>query len=218
MNSVRVLPLLAYISLASVVGGLQAPPRLAAAPPDASQVVEQMRGFSMQLSPGVPSDGKVAPEQRRRKEIIKSLRRLGDRALPALSRALSDADVQMRRNAALALINLGGGYVAEAQPRLDIRGAMPALIRATEDADADVRAWAAHALAEMGSGAASAIPALIRLLSDKEEGPRNTSCLALGKIGPAARVALPALREALHDPSGDVRRFAQQAIEKIGQP
>jgi len=124
----------------------------------------------------------------------------------------------MRRNAALALINLGGGYLAEARPRLDIRGVTPALIRATEDADAGVRAWAAHALAEMGPGAEPAIPALIRLLSDQEEGPRNTGCLALGKIGPAAKEALPALREALHDPGKDVRGFAQQAIEKIGRP
>ncbi len=218
MNSVRVLLLLALGLLASVVGVSQEPLRPAAATTDASQVVEQMRGFSMQLSAGAPSDGKIDPVQRRRIEIIKSLHRLGGVALPALTRALSDPDVQMRRNAALALINLGGGYVAEAQPRLDIREAMPALIRATEDADADVRAWAAHALAEMGPGAEPAIPALIRLLSDKEEGPRNTSCIALGRIGPAAREALPALQEALHDPSRDVRWFAQQAIEKIGQP
>jgi HEAT repeat protein len=218
MYSVRVLLLLAHGLLASVAGAGQEPHRQSAAPTDASQVVERMRGFSMQMSAAAPSDGKADPLQRRRIDIIKSLRRLGEGALPALTRALNDPDVQMRRNAAIALINLGGGYVAEARPRLDIRGATPALIRATEDADASVRAWAAHALAEMGPGAAPAIPALIRLLGDKEEGPRNTSCLALGKIGPAAREALPALLEALHDPSRDVRVFAQQAIEKIGQP
>jgi HEAT repeat protein len=218
MNSVRVLPLLASLLLTLGYGVGQEPTRQAAAPTDAAQVVEQMRGFSMRLSPGVPSDGKVDALQRRRKEIIKSLRRLGDEALPSLSLALSDPDVEMRKNAALVLINLGGGYVAEAQPRLDIRGAMPALIRATEDADADVRAWAADALAEMGPDAAPAIPALIRLLSDKEEGPRNTGCFALGKIGPAASVALPALRKALHDPSRDVQRFARQAIKEIRQP
>ena len=218
MNSVRVLLLLTHCLVASVVAAGQEPFPQAAAPTDASRVVEQMRGFSMQQSATAPSDGKVDPAQRRRVAIIKSLRQLGEGALPALTRALSDPDVQMRRNAALALINLGGGYLAEARPRLDIRGVTPALIRATEDADAGVRAWAAHALAEMGPGAEPAIPALIRLLSDQEEGPRNTGCLALGKIGPAAKEALPALREALHDPGKDVRGFAQQAIEKIGRP
>ena len=217
MNSVRVLLLLTHGLLASIVVAGHEPLRQAAAPAEASQVVEQMRGFSLRLS-AAPSDGKADPVQRRRIAIIKSLRRLGEGALPALTRALSDPDVQMRRNAALALINLGGGYPAEALPRLDIREATSALIRATEDADADVRAWAAHALGEMGPGAAPAIPALVRLLGDKEEGPRNTGCLALGRIGRVAKEALPALREALQDPSRDVRGFARQAIEEIGRP
>jgi len=220
MHSVSVLLLLAHSLFASVAGGGQEPPRPTASPTEAeaSQVVERMRGFSMRLSAAAPSDGRPDAAQLRRKEIIKNLRRLGEGALPALTRALSDPDVQMRRNAALALVYLGGGYLAEAQPRLDIKGAMPELIRATEDEDADVRAWAAHALAEMGPGAEPAVPALVRLLSDKEEGPRNTSCLALWRIGPAAKAALPALREALHDPSGDVRGFARRAIESIGGP
>ena len=218
MNSVRVLLLLTHGLLASVVVAGHEPLRQAAAPAEASQVVEQMRGFFMRLSAAAPSDGKADPVQRRRIAIIKSLRRLGAGALPALTRALSDPDVRMRRNAALALITLGGGYLAEALPRLDIREATPALIRATEDADADVRAWSAHALGEMGPGAAPAIPPLVRLLSDKEEGPRNTGCLALGRIGPAAKEALPALREALQDPSRDVRGFARQAIKEIGRP
>jgi HEAT repeat protein len=218
MNGVTILLLIAHGVLTSGISTGQESPRQAITATEAHQVVEQMRGFSMQLSATAPSNGTVAPTQRRRIEVIKSLRRLGEGALPALTRALSDSDVQMRRNAALALIHLGGGYLAEARPRLDIQEATPALIRATEDADTDVRAWAAHALAEIGPGAESAIPALIRLLGDKEEGPRNTSCLALGKIGPAAKEALPALREALRDPSSDVRRFAQQAIEKIARP
>ena len=220
MLSVRVLLLLAHALLLSVASGGQEPPRPVAPPTEAeaSQVVERMRGFSMRLSAAAPSDGRPDAAQLRRKEIIKSLRRLGAGALPALTRALSDPEVQMRRNAALALVYLGGGHLAEARPRLDINGAMPGLIRATEDEDADVRAWAAHALAEMGPGAAPAVRALIRLLSDKEEGARNTSCLALGRIGPAAEAALPALREALHDPSSDVRGFARQAIESIAGP
>jgi HEAT repeat protein len=179
------------------------------------QTVEQMRGFSMQLRATARSDGRIDPIEQRRQEITARLHQLGKEALPALSHALSDNDVQMRRNVVLVLINLAGGYSVEARPKLDIRDAIPELIHATEDGDSDVRAWAAHALAEIGPDAKEALPALLKLLKDHEEGPRITSCLALGNIGPAAKDALPALKAALNDPSKDVRRFAEQAIEKI---
>jgi HEAT repeat protein len=136
--------------------------------------------------------------------------------LPALVEALGDPEVQMRRNAALALVFLANPY--EPKPRVDTRAAMPALIKATKDADSDVRAWAAHALAEIGPDAAQAVPDLILLLADPTEGPKNTSCMALASIGPAAQTALPALKKALDDPSADVRQFAKAAIGKITAP
>ena len=182
------------------------------APSEADRLVERMRGISMQA--GRPrSDGKPDPKEEKRQEIMDKLRLLGEKAVPALARAHSDSDVQMRRNSELALISLAGLY--EAKPRVDIRKALPALIKATDDSDADVRAWAAHAIAEIGPDAKEAVPALIKLLKGKDEGPRNTSCMALGAIGPAAKEALPALREALNDPSKDVRQFAASAIKQI---
>ena len=120
----------------------------------AEQTVEQMRGFSMQPQAG----GLPGPIEKRRQQITARLHQLGNEAVPALVHALSDSDVQMRRNVVLVLINPAGGYSAEAQPKLDIRNAMPELIQATEDSDTDVRAWAAHALAEIGPDAKEALP------------------------------------------------------------
>ena len=180
-----------------------------------TQLVEQMRGLSMQYAGIFRSDGSFIQIEQRKQQIRDELRELGVEAMPALVHALSDRDVQMRRNAALVLIDLGGGYSTRPRVKVDIRRALPALIKATEDNDADVRGWAAHAIAEIGPDAKDAISALLRLLNDRAEGPRNTSCIALGRIGPAARDALPALREALNDPSKDVRGFAQHAIEQI---
>ncbi len=180
---------------------------------EAKQIVEQMRGISMQLAPGPRSDGKPDPKEERKQEIIDQLRQLGGKAVPALVLALGDSDVQMRRNAELVMIHLAGPY--DSKPRIDIKEALPALLKATEDPDADVRAWAAHAIAEIGPGAKEAIPALIKLLQGQSEGGRNTSCMALGAIGPEAKDALPALRKALDDPSKDVRQFAQAAIKRI---
>jgi hypothetical protein len=182
--------------------------------PNAKTLVELMRGHSMQPTGRLlRSDGLVDPGEQHRQAIVDQLRLLGTKSVPALIDALSDQDVQMRRNAALVLIALAASY--EVKPQVDIREAIPALIKATDDVDTDVRAWAAHALAEIGPDAAPAIPALLILLKDTQEGPRNTSCMALGNMGSAAATALPMLHEALHDPSQDVRRFAQRAIDSI---
>ena len=193
----------------------QVSPNESTIPANAARAVEQMRGISMQRRAAPRSDGRIDGAEERKSEITRQLHQLGSEAIPALARALSDADVQMRRNAALVLIMLGGGYSAEATPKLGIRGAMPALIVATQDPDTHVRAWAAHALAEMGPGAQPALPALVRLLRDAGEGPRNNASAALARVGPGAGEALPVLREALRDPSADVRRCAQHAIERI---
>ena len=182
---------------------------------DAARVVERMRGISMLRRAMPPSDGRIDSQEQRRADITHELHSLGDKAIAVLARTLDDADVQMRRNAALLLIDLGGGYSAEAKPKLNTQAAMPSLIGATQDPDHQVRAWAAHALAEIGPAARPAVPALVRLLRDAEEGPRNTACVALGRIGPGAADALPALRDALNDASADVRGFAQRAIQKI---
>jgi len=181
-------------------------------PSEAKKVVEQMRGISMQAA-RPRSDGKPDPQEVRRQEIMENLRALGKEAIAALVQALSDSDVQMRRNSELVMISLAGPY--EKKPRVDITEALPALIKATQDSDTDVRAWAAHAIAEIGPEAKEAVPALIKLLQGKEEGPRNTSCLALGAIGPAAKDALPFLQAALDDPSKVVRQFARAAIMQI---
>ena len=180
----------------------------------ASSVVEQMRGMSMTAQAG----GRMTERERRRRAIAKELHDLCAAAIPAVLRALTDPDVQMRQNAALVLLDLGGGHTPEARPALDTRAALPGLILATADADSGVRAWAAHAIAEMGKAGQPAIPALLMLLRDPNDGPRISGCIALGRIGPAAVEALPALRQAAQkDPSSDVRAFAQRAISQIDQ-
>ena len=182
-------------------------------PLSGAETVEKMRGFSMQMQPMGRSDGRPDPESTRRDEIMAELRHLDKEAVPAIARALKDPDVQMRRNAALVLIELAADWPGK--PIVDIRAAIPSLIIATEDPDHHVRAWAAHAFAAIGPDAKEAVPAVTRLLKDPEEGPRNTGAIALGAIGAAAKTAIPALREALEDPKEDVRRFAKAAIEAI---
>jgi HEAT repeat protein len=132
-----------------------------------------------------------------------------------------DPDVEFRRNVALALGVLSGGWWSFGNERrkVDISAALPALIAALNDADSLVRAWAAQDIGNIGPNAAVAVPALITLLSSGDEAARNSACIALRGIGPAAASALPALRAALSDPSGDLRLFADRAIKSIeGEP
>lgn len=182
---------------------------------EASAIVQQLRDFAPALRGGVRSDGTIDPLEQRREELYERLRRLGDDALPALTRGLSDPDVRIRRNVALVLTVLAGKWYKPSKPRLDIRPCLPALIAALKDSDSSVRARAAHAIGDIGADAVPAIPALLTLLKNPDEGSRIGACIALRGVGPAAKQALPALRQALDDSSEDVRKFAQQSINSI---
>jgi len=180
---------------------------------EAERVVEEMRGLDIQPS-GV---GGISPQEQHKVDISRRLRELGQDVLPALIGALSDPDVQLRRNAGFMMAALAGAFLPDSQrpdPRLDVRQARGALIRATADTDAAVRGWAALGLGEVGPDA-QIISALVKPLTDSEQGPRDGGCEALGRFGPAAKETLPALREALNDSSKVVRGCAQRAIDKI---
>ena len=177
-------------------------------------LVEQLRDLPAPMPGGARKSHLPDPETRRR-NIYEELLDWGATSIPPLVAGLSDPDVRLRRNAALALMALNGGWPFECGPaEVDISSALLALVTAFKDPDAHVRAWAAQAVGGLAAPAVSAVPALIELLKG-DEGSRNSACLALGQIGPAARTALPALQAALADTSESVRRFAARAILQI---
>ena len=182
---------------------------------DADTLVNEMRDLPTPLPASPRSDGTISPAEQKRRRLYESLFRLGPSGVLALSRALLDDDVHLRKNAALALNVLAGGWYDSAWPKLDIRPALSTLVAALQDSDSNVRGWSAQAIGTIGPDAARAVPDLITLLSNDDEGSRNSACIALRFIGPAAKQALPDLRKALSDPSKDVRRFAAWAIENI---
>ena len=182
------------------------------------QTIQQLREFRAELPGSAPSNGVFPPIEQRRRRVYEELLNLGDAALPALIRRLSDPDVQLRRNVSLFLAVTAGGWWDVSRPKLNIQRALEPLITSLGEGDDRVRELAAQAIGEVGLSAAPAVPALIALLSNPSEGSRNSACIGLRGIGPAAKAALPALRDALSDPSMDVRRFARRAIGKIDLP
>lgn len=182
----------------------------------AEELVLELKQFPATLPGIVRSDGKTDPIEVRREMIYDRLCTMGATAVPALTRGLSDSDVQVRRNVALfLLIRAHHPDQQQSNTRLDITEYLPALKAALQDSDARVRQLAAQAIGAIGPDASSAASCLIALLASPDEGSRNSACIGLSGIGPAAKEALPKLRTALTDPSDDVRRFAQRAIDTI---
>ena len=208
----RVVVRISFISVALCAGTPQLSKPLQS---DADIVVQQLRDLPTPLPPAPRSDGSIAPEERRRHQLYDEILRLGPKGALALSRALHDQDVHLRKNAALALSVLAGGWYDLSWPKLNITLALPALVAALQDSEPNVRGWSAQAIGEIGPDARKAVPDLITLLSNPDEGSRNSACIALRGIGPAAKEALPALRTLLSDSSKDVRQFAALAIKSI---
>jgi len=123
-------------------------------------------------------------------------------AVPALSKAIRDAEPQVSLDAACAL-----GQIGEAS--------VPELIRALADNHGSVRHMAAFSLGVIGPAAAPAIPALIELLPDKEPYVRNASANALFNTGAPGHQAV---MEALTNRNADIRQGAAFVVTGFNLP
>lgn len=215
----------AIISLAIVTPGFGQPPHTAHTGMHAAEaLVAQLRDMPLPRRPfargGSSSMAASHPLQAlevRRQRIYEELHALGPASVAALAGALRDPDPRMRRDAAVALDVLGGGWwhFPDGGPKLDLRPALPALLAALQDPDPSVRAWVAQDLSDMGSAAAGAVAPLRAMLNRPDAESRGSACRALGSLGSAASPALPQLRRALGDPSPAVRAAAADAIARI---
>jgi hypothetical protein len=203
-----------------------AQPRAAHPQAKADAVVAKLRNLPLPIQ-GFPranteASAKKAPPplpalESKRQQVYDELHALGPASVPALARALRDPDPEMRRDAAVALDVVGGGWwhFTDGGSKLDMRPALPALLAALQDADPGVRAWAAQDISDIGAAAATAVPHLRAMLHSPDPGSRSSACSALGAIGSAGQGALPELQHALNDSSPEVRQSARDAIVSI---
>ncbi|MHC5056943.1 MAG: HEAT repeat domain-containing protein [Planctomycetota bacterium] len=155
-----------------------------------------------------------------------------EREVAALAKALSDADMHVRRYAALALAELGGGAKRSA----------PQITAALGDPYAPVRAQAARAIENIhGEGHAwglvsplqfedpgeeaheaaaaqrdAAVLALLPLLGDPSEDVREAAASALSSLSPTTPLAVQPLARALTDPNEFVRLDAASTLYEMG--
>ncbi len=135
----------------------------------------------------------------------RALSRIGVAAVPALIEALDDENARVRKNAALALGQIGP--LASAS--------IPKLIDALHDDAWLLPGSAAWALGHIGSRAEAAVPALTEALGDESAILRMAAAEALGRIGSAARPAVPALELLVADRDVAVSSAAREALERI---
>jgi HEAT repeat protein len=122
---------------------------------------------------------------------------------PFLMKALGDADISVRHEAAKAL-GLGGSLAA-----------VPAMVDWLADTDAATRAVAAEVLGDIGGPDATA--ALVRSLGDTDPAVRQKAVRSLGKIGLRGNLGVViALIPRLEDDKADVRRETVDQLEQLG--
>jgi HEAT repeat protein len=129
--------------------------------------------------------------------------------LPALTRAMEDADTNVAITAAFGVSRLDPTSTRAAE-RLAEALARP------EPKGTNQRQEACFFLEKMGAAAAPAIPALINMLSGAEDEDLTASAIeTLGKLGPVARPAISVLRDVEGDSSPHLMRLAREALNKI---
>jgi len=148
-----------------------------------------------------------SPNKRVRELAAYGLGRIRDagasnRAESLLRDVLRDDDWEVRRNAAMGLVDLGGGE------------SVGPLIETLTDPSEYVAGWAASALGRIGDK--RAVPALLNALTNVSEHVRESVAFALQHLRDPASV--PALIRALEDKSGKVRERVVYALREIGTP
>ena len=118
-----------------------------------------------------------------------------------LERRLRNPDAEMRREAALAMAEMGPAAGPAAK----------ALAMHLKDRDTTVRSAAAYAPGGSGPEAKVAVKPLADALKDNDVFVRRAAAVALGSLGPAARSASDALQEAAGDGDQSVRAAVAEA-------
>ena len=181
------------------------------------------------------------PDPRIRLAIVGAIRNMQPPpadAIGAIAGRLTDADPEVRMQAADTLGHFGAAAVPElvpafedAEPRvrasvasafraigLPARDAAPTLRVHLGDASAPVRLNAAAALAAVGADDAASVAALAAALEDGDHTVRWGAAQALGRLGAKAQAARPALERARNDAHALVRTAAADALARLDAP
>jgi len=146
-------------------------------------------------------------------------------AIPALIKALDNADPRVRYTAALALSGVKSAeqrypeFGELTKPVIPVlpKQVIPILINALKDQDPVVRSDAAWALAGIGAQAKAAAPALIESVEDRDLEVRRYAAYALKNVGGKSPAVIHALIKLLKHPDQGIQDVANEALVNIGE-
>ncbi len=139
-------------------------------------------------------------------EVVVSLDRQGDTALPLLALGLKDKEVRTRQEALLWL-NRYSQRVHEI---------MDSIVDCLYDPMMRNRKLALNVIRTMGNRGEKAVPHLLKLAKDKDIGIRIQVIDLLGAFYPAPEGVLETLGEALKDPQREVKSRALRSLQRVG--
>jgi HEAT repeat protein len=140
-----------------------------------------------------------------RSYIFRELPKIGEPAIPLLSKLLKDADHRLRWEAAEAFGKMGAKAA----------NGLPALREALKDGNMTVRMRTAEALASMGPAAKPAVPELLERLKDAEPRVQVRAAYALHRIDKHPE-GVPALVRALSSRDIAAAQMASMHLFEIG--
>jgi HEAT repeat protein len=141
----------------------------------------QLDAAIIQLSSGDPVAKSAAADAIGDRGVV------GLAGVPALTKAVADADAEVRWHAARALGAIGPG----AAP------AVAVLSTALADQNPAVRAYAAYALGRIGEASKPAVPQLVAAMKDSDALVRREALRAIGQIKPGPAVVVPLFIEVI---------------------
>src|SRR5207302_2830294 len=203
-----------------------------------AQTAEALRKLVPASSPSDSEDVPDSRSQAARAELMPLITTMRDH-VPALTRALSDSDGEVRILARRTLEDMTCTQLGllerpastgvqtsrfdtapgQQEPILGgLQATVKKLAERMKDRDAHSRRTVIDVLEALGPAAAPAAPALVKALSDPDPFVRWAAARTLGKISPvAADRAVPALAGMLMDADLDLRVAAAAALERYGR-
>jgi len=142
----------------------------------------------------------------------RALAHLGEKALPPLLTALTNAPTKVRADVAgeiSTFLHIGGSYGTNTAL------AAFGLTQCLKEQDSRLVGFAIMALYEMTNAPDLVVPVLTDCLRDSREYVQSLAAFGLGKFDEKARPAVPALVNLLSSPDRDVRVFATQTLRRI---
>ena len=194
---------------------------------------QKIQGLIQDLGRKTPIFKGATPRSR----AIRELRKIGEKAVPALIQALEDNNPEVCTGVALALGGIGekaGPSLIQALQNPSVKSlvadtfvligkeALPDLIQTLRDKKSEFRASAAEVLGRIGSEDPETIMALWKVENTTQEFLKSNR-KAFGRANPteAAKAladTVPALIRALQDVDPTVRANAANALIRIGTP